>query len=379
MSPSRNHRRLVSHAAGSTKHLDQSQDTITRRFARRLSRPETTSDLLMAAKAILAATAAWALSVFVLGTDVAFMAPWTALLTVDATVHRSLSRGAQTAVSSVLGMGVAFLILQLLGVNIWTFALALVVGMLGARFPWLKDEGVAIATTAIFILTSDQPLFTDRLVELLLGVAVGITVNMLVLPPLESRQAERQVDGVTQRMGSVLVDMADEFDESWDTSKAESWLEETESMTTELNSAWQAVSLAHESQRKNPRSLLRRRRHSQSQERVSYDEILPRLDEGVSHLRNLTRTLREASYEQTPWDRDFRERWGALTRDLGMAIADPEESLEPYLDRLNNLSRTMSEADDLPNMRWPTYGALISSLRHIVVTVDDVVSAQRAR
>lgn len=62
-----------------------------------------------------------------------------------------------------------------------------------------------------------------------------------------------------------------------------------------------------------------------------------------------------------------------------MAIADPEESLEPYLDRLNNLSRTMSEAEDLPNMGWPTYGALFSSLRHIVVIVDDVASAQSAR
>lgn len=53
----------------------------------------------------MAATTAWAISVFVLGTEVAFMAPWTALLTVHATVHRSLSRGAQTAVSSAVGMG----------------------------------------------------------------------------------------------------------------------------------------------------------------------------------------------------------------------------------------------------------------------------------
>ena len=30
-------------------------------------------------------------------------------------------------------------------------------------------------------------------------------------------------------------------------------------------------------------------------------------------------------------------------------------------------------------MGWPTYGALISSLRHIVVIVDDVASAQSAR
>ena len=170
-------------------YLEDRPEPLGTRILRRLKQPETTSDLLLAVKAVIAATAAWAISVGVLGTDVAFMAPWTALLTVHATVHRSLSRGAQTTISSAVGMGLAFVVMHFLGVNIWTFALALFIGLMGARLSWIRDEGVAIATTAIFIFTADDPMFADRFIELILGVCVGILVNMLVVPPLKDQQA----------------------------------------------------------------------------------------------------------------------------------------------------------------------------------------------
>src|SRR5699024_9476150 len=163
-----------------TDELDERPEPVGTRIIRRLKQPQTTSDLLLAVKAVIAATAAWAIAVGVFDSEVAFMAPWTALLTVHATVHRLLSRGAQTAVSSAVGMGLAFVIMQFLGVNIWTFALAVFIGLMGARLSWIRDEGVAIATTAIFIFTSDDPMFADRFVELLLGVGVGILVNLLV-------------------------------------------------------------------------------------------------------------------------------------------------------------------------------------------------------
>lgn len=372
---------LSAEAAGSTKHLDQRDESHGRKFVRWLKQPETSSDLLLVGKAVVAGTAAWALSVFVLGSEVAFMAPWTALLTVHATVHRSLSRGAQTAVSSALGMALAFVIMQFLGVNIWTFALALFVGLLGARLTWIRDEGVAIATTAIFIFTSDDPMFADRFMELLLGVGIGIAVNMLIVPPLKDQQAARYVDSINRRMGAVLVDMADEFSQNWDTDSAESWLKETESMSSELNSAWQTVKFARESRYHNPRNLRIAKHHRGGQHHsiITYEQVLQRVDEGISHLRNLTRTLREAAYAEGDWDEQFREGWVSLVHDVGVAIADPDASVEPLFDRLHGLSAQMSESDELPNVAWPLYGAMISSLSHIMLVVDDVASARNAR
>lgn len=123
-----------SQAVGSTQYLNHtSASRKTARLRQWFTKPETLSDFLLVGKAVVASTIAWALAVFVLGSQVAFMAPWTALLTVHATVHRSLSRGAQTTVSSAVGMGLAFIIMHFFGVQVWTFALALLVGLLGGK------------------------------------------------------------------------------------------------------------------------------------------------------------------------------------------------------------------------------------------------------
>src|SRR5699024_12297185 len=96
----------------------------------------------------------WWLSGSVLDSQMPFLAPWTALLTVHATVHRSLSRGIQTTVATTIGVGISFLIGNFLGVSLWTFALALLVGLAGARLRWIRDEGVGMATTRHLILRS---------------------------------------------------------------------------------------------------------------------------------------------------------------------------------------------------------------------------------
>lgn len=354
-------------------------------------RPDFVTDLLQIVKTVIAATAAWWLSDTVLNSPMPFLAPWAALLTVHATVHRSLSRGAQSTIASTLGVALSFVIGNYLGVSIPTFALALLVGLAAARLPWIRDEGVAIATTGIFVLgsgfDSQQPLLGERILELCLGIAVGIVVNLLVIPPLRDQQAARYVDSINRRMGDMLVDMADELDEEWDTANADDWFQQTESMSQELNSAWQSVKFARESQRANPRDRLRRKRTPSGETRdtqispkdASYENILQRVDEGISHLRHLTRTLREGSYEDGEWDTRFREQWTSIVRDAGRAIANPDAEVEPIFKRLEQLSVNMADDDGLPEHSWALYGSLIASMQHISAIVDDVASAREAR
>lgn len=359
-----------------------------RRLREQARRPEVTTDLLQIFKGVVAATAAWWFSLAVLDSMLPFLAPWTALLTVHATVHRSLSRGVQTTVASAIGVGLSFLIGAYLGVSVWTFALAMLVGLAGARLSWIRDEGVAIATTAIFVLGSgfseQQPLLLDRILEVGVGVGIGVLVNLLIIPPLRERQAARHVDRINRRMGDMLTDMADEFSSSWETDEADSWRRETELMSDELETAWQSVRFARESRRSNPRYRLRNSPHlgdrgSGSGRRVDYEEILQRVDEGISHLRHLARTLYEAAYSEGAWDERFRERWAAIVRDAGHAIADPDANVDPITDRLDALAREMATDQDLPEETWPLYGSLLSSVRHIAMIVDDVASAREAR
>src|SRR5699024_12850384 len=132
-------------------------------------------------------------------------------------------------------------------------------------------------------------------------------------------------------MGTVLLEMADEFSDGWTTDGADDWLNDTESMSDELRSAWQTVRFAREAERENPRTLLRSRPKRQRAD-VSYEEILTRVDEGISHLRNMTRTLREATYNEGSWDERFRTGWVEIARDVGYAVADPDQSVEPLYE-----------------------------------------------
>jgi hypothetical protein len=358
---------------------------------RLVRRPEFTTDLLQILKSVIAATGAWWVSTQVLHSQMPFLAPWTALLTVHATVYRSLSRGLQTTVASGIGVALSFAVGQYLGVTVWTFALALFIGLAGSRISWLRDEGVAIATTAIFVLGSGfsdaKPLLGDRLLEVGLGVAAGIIVNLMLIPPLRDQQAARYVDSINQRMGRVLSEMADEFSSSWDTDRADAWIDETVSMDQELQSAWQTVRFARESARLNPRRHVPvprrprnwRKEHPQAGQRVGYEDILIRVGEGISHLRHLARTLRESAYSESDWDTDFRQQWVGITRDAGRAIADPDAEVEPVYDRIDDLARNHAGDQEQLGELWPVYGSLITSIRHIAIIVDDVASAREAR
>lgn len=360
------------------------------RVAALVKQPEIVTDLFQIIKSVLAATGAWWISAAVLSSQMPFLAPWTALLTVHATVYRSLSRGAQSTVASTIGVALSFVIGHYLGVSIWTFALALLIGLIGARFSWIRDEGIAIATTAIFILGSgfgsQQPLLLERIGEVALGVGVGLAVNLIIIPPLRDRQAARYIDNINRRMGDVLINMSQEFSDSWDTDRADDWFRETESMSDELNTAWQSVRFAKESRRANTRGNLRRtiqpKRPDDKQTNTNeerYENILQRVDEGISHLRHLARTLREATYATGEWDTRFRNKWSKIVRDAGRAIADPDSEVEPIYDRLEMLADDMSKAQNLPATSWPLYGSLITSMRHIAMIVDDVASAREAR
>nr|WP_245349123.1 FUSC family protein [Brachybacterium fresconis] len=237
-----------------------------------------------------------------------FLAPWTALLTVHATMHRSLSRGAHTTVASTIGVGLSFLIGAYLGVNVWTFALALFVGLAGARLSWIRDESVAIATTAIFILGSgfseQQPLLLDRIIEVGVGMAIGGPRQPADHSPA-ARSAGRAIRGQHQpshgrrphQHGRRVLHLLGDR-------QGDAWRQETESMSEELDTAWQSA------------------------------------------------------YSEGDWDERFRERWRAIVRDAEHAIAGPDANVRSDLrphhrSRTGDGRRPGSPRGDLAAVRLP--------------------------
>src|SRR5690625_8050144 len=91
-SQDRSQRRSQGQSRGPGPSRSQSQ-SLRRRVGEAMRRPEFIDDLLQILKCVVAATAAWWFAVTVLESELPFLAPWTALLAVHATVYRSLSAG----------------------------------------------------------------------------------------------------------------------------------------------------------------------------------------------------------------------------------------------------------------------------------------------
>ena len=151
------------------------------------------------AKAALAGTLAWVLAARVLGLQQPFLAPWSAVLVVHATVYRTVSRGAQQVAATFVGVLLAWSAGQLLGLGAAAMALMLAAWpSRSAGCAWWREEATTIATTGIAVLATNAVAHTNllagRLVDTAVGVVVGLAVNLLVWPPLRDRAAWSRID-----------------------------------------------------------------------------------------------------------------------------------------------------------------------------------------
>lgn len=343
----------------------------------RLRSPAVLTDLLQLVKAVVAAVLAWVLAAELIGLEQAFLAPWTALLTVHATVHRTMWRGAQTVLATFLGIGVAVAVTVTLGTSAVSLGLALLLGLGLARLGVLRLEGVTVATTALFVLTSasgDQPpMLLDRLLDTVIGVSVALVVNVLVVPPLNDRSARQQVDDVDRRLGALLADMAAQMGEPQESEDADDWIERTRAIDRDLQHAWSLVRNAQESTSWNPRTWRHPPTHVEE-----YPHVLERLEEGVAQTRSICRHVRESTRAAQEWDPAFRNRFVALLAEVGHRVAEPDATVGSLSHDVRQLAQDLSE-QDLSGLQWPLYGALIANLQMIIHVVDDVATASPVR
>src|SRR5829696_582657 len=152
----------------------------------RLRDPVLWSDVSQIVKTAAAAVLAWVVARDVLGIEQPFLAPWAALLTVHATVYRSLARGLQQVAATVLGVLLAFVAGITLGVSAASLGLLLVVGMAAGATRGLRAESTPAAATALVVLLTgyagDAGVLGARLLDTVIGIGVGLAVNLVVWP-----------------------------------------------------------------------------------------------------------------------------------------------------------------------------------------------------
>lgn len=336
-----------------------------------LRSPRTRSDLTQIVKAVLAAVLAWIVAAHLLGLQESFMAPWTALLTVHATVYRSFTRGVQVVIASLAGIFLSYLAVEVVGQSPTALGLALLGGMLLGRLRPIREEGSTVATTALFVITAGQaeqgPVLLDRVICTGVGVALGVLVNLIVLAPLDDRLARREVDALCSQLGDLLRNISVGLRQAGDVDPG-GWIDHSRQADERIGRAWELLRHTREARRGNPR------RRSRQLDPRGYETFLLRIDEGFTQARAIARTVQHAQVAPDRWDEHFRTTWIPLLHDLGDRVAAPERGLPSLQPRLQVLTEEMSR-EDLPEVAWPVYGALINSTRSIVDLLDEVLTA----
>ena len=58
------------------------------------------------------------------------------------------------------------------------------------------------------------------MIEISIGVAIGVGVNLIVVPPLRDRQAAETVEALRKQVGEVLGQISEGFNNNWDEEQA---------------------------------------------------------------------------------------------------------------------------------------------------------------
>lgn len=337
--------------------------------------PVVYSTIVQIAKTTLAAVIAWVLATRVFGLSQAFMAPWAALLVVHATVYKTVRRGIQQVAANVLGVLLAFAAAGLFAVSPMTFGAALLVALAVGQHRFFGDDGLTIATTVLVVLAAgysqDSDRLSARLLDVAVGIGVGLIVNLAVWPPLGDRSAARQVDAIDDRLGAVFTDIARDIRAGYDNESATRWIELTNQLDDDIDRAWSFVNEASESGRFNFRG-----KRLTTEAGQSFADVLRRLEQAVAETRSMAMTLQRESEDAHTWSADFREPWLNMLRDLGSAVSDADaDALDALTWRVRDLCNDLA-AHDAEDDAWPVYGALLVNLRNISGSLDAVAAAQ---
>ncbi|NJP66460.1 FUSC family protein [Streptomyces spiramenti] len=274
-------------------------------------------------KAALAAFLAYALAYALLDDEMTLMAPWVAVVLVQATVYQSVSQGARQAVAIALGTAAATGTALLLDDQLAALVLVLPAALLLGNLPRFGSQGIYVATSAIFALIGG-PLTLEasgqRVLAALIGAAVGMAVNALILPPRYLRDVRRAIRGATEETARLLRAMADgvaadELDE-----RSDAWVDASARLPRLVQGVRSALDWDRESLRLNMR---RRRSGTALPSDYGAQDVINVLWHVTDHTREIARTLAEtgryASDERalTP---QLAESYQRLLRDVAEAV-----------------------------------------------------------
>jgi hypothetical protein len=236
-----------------------------RRLARRVDlgrlvrrRGEGTPLGLRTAKTTLAAVISWELALRLPGSQPPVLAPLTALLVTQLTLVKTITGSLQRVASVTAGVLLALLVADVLGLHWWSVGLVIFVSLALGQVLKLGPHRIEVPISALLVMTlgGTAGIARTRVLETLIGAAVGVAVNAVVAPPVYVRPAGEAIYELAEEMARVLDGAAADLAEGWSGEDAYERLLEARELDGEVGEAREAIGRAEDSLRLNPRRRL---------------------------------------------------------------------------------------------------------------------------
>lgn len=263
--------------------------------------------LQLAAKSALAAGVAFAVAPLMPGAaaEYPYYAPLGALVSMYHNVAGSVRQGLQALTGLALGIGLAFALVSIGEPSPLAVAVFMGIGVLLGGLPRIGSGSDWIPTAALLVLLvggSNRDDFSFAyLLQMGVGVAVGIAVNFLVFPPLHFSAATSSLGELRLALGKQLTDMGAALAEKWPP-EHEDWSRRSTDLAEAASTVRHLVQEADASRRANPR----RRFHPRD---VDLDyRNLRELERVTFHIQDMTEVLSDVIWrDDAPFTVPFQD------------------------------------------------------------------------
>lgn len=286
----------------------------------------TDSRLLLAAKTAVAVGIAWFVAPFVPGVadDYPYYAPLGALISMTPTLMGSVRVGLQTLVGLAIGILLAGAVILFAAPNVLTISLVVGVGVLVSGSRWLRSSGGYAPVAALFVLIvgggDAESYSVGYIVQMAVGIAVGLIVNFAVFPPLRVTAAVTGLRDFRKLLATHLDEMATALVDDWPPQN-DDWADRSDTLRETADAVREALRDAEETGKANPRARLHKRDLGSD-----YTDLYD-LETIAFHVRDITDVISAAI-----WQRSFTTE---LPAELRGPLSDALRAIGAVLESRN--------------------------------------------
>lgn len=326
--------------------------------------------LLQVAKSAIAIVAAWLLAGWLVQGPPPIFAAIAALLVVQPSVNQSFTRAVERSVGVILGVVIAALLGLAFGSQPWVALLsagvALVVAWAARISPGATNQ-IAISALLVLALGTATPNYAlDRVLETLIGAAIGIVVNAVLVPPVLVPAARDKVETLGRELAAAMERLADAMETPQTPASLEGLLIEARLLRPVRDAAADALRDGEDSLALNPRSGRHRA------DLAAMGDLVDRFTPVVTQTVGMTRAVYDgydSSITVEPAVRAIAEQLHRAAHDVRLAFAldaGPERPVdeEPALTRPLQI-QTPSPA------HWVLVGSMLTDLHRVHETLRE--------